>query len=554
MKLKKTIKIGLLCMCTLVAVCIALSGCKNNSQDDLLQYLGMQNDLAENQLKENGYLVSKNDMGYSMTRLSICDYNLLNLANMTSFDDNIDLITIEDNIQSVNLLGIHIGMTAEKAINILTENGFNFEQISTIDDEDNGNMQVVIYQDNDVSRIAFEVCTTEEIKDADSFDESEIEKKEKIVALVASYIPDTNISNQNNDSRLSESESVQEEQVSIEDHEFAEEEKIIQNLFLGKWNYSNAQSIAEEVYLEFLDSDIVKIYKARETYSGTYEIIEPHVAALEITENTIYDNSTASERQSECNISGTATIHDNLLDYSITYENGWIDEVSNLVKEENVNSISENYEDNQDGEEFEPGYLASIKSLSDFGLQLYNRDLWDWEPKEFVDTCNNRYHNLLGYFGTYSSDSNNASVHFPAHSTKPNGEITDAASLNINIYGQNMMNTIEIDGDSINEIYVDKSEKLEIGHSGEEFIENILPDITYMFGDEEIKLNLLVQQENGQEEIIGVIYYFPDWEDKWRSASYAFALSATYRGKSLGINIAVNKETDLINYIKIQWK
>lgn len=534
MKIQKYINNVLLCICSIVVVCIVLSGCKNNSQSDLLPYLGMKNDFAENQLKDNGYLVSRNVYSNDTTTLYIADNNLLDVAQMTSFGDNIDLITVEDNIQSVNFLGIRIGMTVGNAISILTENGFNFEQISNIYDEENGNMQIVIYQDNDVSRIAFGVCTDEEIKDSVLLDESGVDKKGKIVALVASYIPDTNISNQNNISQSSESSLNPENQVPVEAGESKKELKNEPNLFIGKWIYSNAQNIAEEVYLEFLDTNIVEICKARETYIGTYEIIEPDVVSLKITENMIYDSSTSSERRSECNIFGTATIHDNLLDYSMTYEDGGIEEISNLVKEENVNTGNEN---NQNSEGFEPGYMASIKSLSDFGLQLYNQDLWDWEPKEFVDTCNNRYHNLRDYFGTYTSKSNEASVHFPAYSTKPNGEITEAASLDINLYGSNILNSIEVDGDSINEIYVDKSGKLGIGLSGEEFIERLLPDFTYLFGNEELKFNLNVLDENGQEENIGIIYYNPDSEDKWRSPSYGFGLSATYKNKSLGINI-----------------
>lgn len=410
-----------------------------------------------------------------------------------------------------------------------------------------------MYRDEGVRRIAFGVCTDKESEVSVSFDESEVEKKERIIALVASYIPDTYINYNENDSQPSESLSNTDNQVNIEDNAASEEEKTEQNLFIGKWNYSNAKSIAEEVCLEFSDTNIVEISKARETYIGTYEIMEPGVATFNITENVIYDNSTASENRKDCNIFGTVTIHDNLLDYSMTYEDGWIEEVNNLVKDNNTN-VDNEY--NQINEEFEPGYLSDIKSLSDFGLQLYDRDLWDWEPKDFVDACNNEYSNLQGYHGIYSTESNEAYVCFPELGANTNSEITESGSLNIKLYDKNdsTLNSIEVTGDSINTIYADRTGKLCIGLSGEEFIERILPDFTYTLGNEESKCNLVVFDEKGQRQTIGSILYYPDRQDKWGSPVYDFSISAEYRDKSIAINLVVNKETGSITYIKVEWK
>lgn len=133
MGVKNIAKKGLLCLCILVVECIVLSGCDDNSANNLqvnspsnlLPYLGMQYDLAEKQLKENGYIVYKPEDEIGMS-LFVSDYKNSSVADMLSSHDDIDVITIKDNVQSVNFIGITIGMTAENAINILKKKWVQF--------------------------------------------------------------------------------------------------------------------------------------------------------------------------------------------------------------------------------------------------------------------------------------------------------------------------------------------------------------------------------------------------------------------------------------------
>ena len=151
---------------------------RNNSQDDLMVYLGAEIEAANEQIALEGYSSITN---------SFEDSNYRNIHIYRGEEDNhlaimhsqqgkyIDQISINnDSGQFFSIMGIHTGMTAREALEILKESNYVFRTIQDSTDEEKGDYQTVSYIKNGVYQISFDIYGGGAINPYGSLDESDI--------------------------------------------------------------------------------------------------------------------------------------------------------------------------------------------------------------------------------------------------------------------------------------------------------------------------------------------------------------------------------------------
>ena len=157
----------------------ALSTSKS-SRNELMPYLGMAMEDANNQLEDNDFASSFNSSVYETNDYRIIYLNTSNnnsdyMAIMDSQEGKyIDHIAIYDNDESLSIMGIHVGMTANEALEILRENKYSFYAIYDSSSEEKGDYQQVFYKRNGVYQIGLEIYGGGETNPYGSLDESDI--------------------------------------------------------------------------------------------------------------------------------------------------------------------------------------------------------------------------------------------------------------------------------------------------------------------------------------------------------------------------------------------
>ena len=155
---------------------------KQKSKNELVDYLGMELEEANYLLGIQGFSTSISESSFEESEYRSID--IINGNNVTSFErlaymssqegKYVDYINIYDGTESLSVLGIHVGMNVNQAIEILDANGYKFSDIYDCSNEKIGDYQEVFYKKNGVYQIGFAIYGGGEINPYGSLDESDI--------------------------------------------------------------------------------------------------------------------------------------------------------------------------------------------------------------------------------------------------------------------------------------------------------------------------------------------------------------------------------------------
>ena len=171
-------------------------GISRKSNNELMDYLGVELEKVNSLLEEQGFLTSINESLFEESEyrsIDIINGNNVNnyerLAMMSSQEGKyVDYITIYDVAESLSILGIHAGMNVNQAIEILDENGYKFSDIYDCSNEKIGDYQEVFYKKNGVYQIVFDIYGGGGINPYGSLDESDIHTEGMIGRISSSCL------------------------------------------------------------------------------------------------------------------------------------------------------------------------------------------------------------------------------------------------------------------------------------------------------------------------------------------------------------------------------
>lgn len=144
-----------------------------SSRNELFSYLGMDIEEANSQLREKGFSASLHDYD------TLSDYRSITIGNYLVLMDSqrgkyIDRITIYEDAGAFSVMGIHVGLSANEALEILRNNEYTFTTIYDSSDEEHGDYQGVFYIKNGVYQICLVIYGGGETNPYGSLDESDI--------------------------------------------------------------------------------------------------------------------------------------------------------------------------------------------------------------------------------------------------------------------------------------------------------------------------------------------------------------------------------------------
>lgn len=161
---------------------IITEGSIRNSQNDLMTYLGMEMETANEQLTITGFYSHINSSVFEGS-----DYRSIDVyesgggerlgimqSQQGQYVDQVTVYYSDVSEQPFSIMGIHTGMTADEALDILRENNYTFRSIYDSTNEEKGDYQTVYYDRNGVYRISFDIYGGGETNPYGSLDESDI--------------------------------------------------------------------------------------------------------------------------------------------------------------------------------------------------------------------------------------------------------------------------------------------------------------------------------------------------------------------------------------------